>query len=205
MSKFLITGTGRCGTTYCQRVLTLMGLNVTHQTLFTFSTMNACTPSQVEWGNVDGEASFMAVPWLREIKETGVKIIHVYRDRNLVVDSWLRLGLFGDQMHISHPLFYPHVGGKNRNPRRRAEYFYDHWTRSCNDHADTIMHIEDANPSQLAQAVGRYDLYADANGDLTEGAKRAWLLDNDINSSVSILKEQVRYRTPAKYKGEGRA
>lgn len=205
--KFLIVGTGRCGTTYCTEVLKAAGLNVSHQTLFTFEKLDAWKsrpPTQVEkqemerfkvdipiydpyweWGDLDGEASFMAVPYLERIKNyvPDLKIIHIWRDEYLVVDSWLRSGVFGDQMAEIYPHFNSLLTDPfhDRGPRERATNFYNTWIRTANEHADTTLHIHDANPAQLIQAVGRYDLYADADGNLTDAAKAMWAVPTDTN------------------------
>jgi len=201
MDKFLIVGTGRCGTTYCQQVLSAAGLNVTHQKLFTFKTLSAEGPVHqvgdftIDWDGVDGEVSFMAVPWLDLIKKDNhkLKIIHVYRDQEAVVSSWLRSGMFGEQMGEIHPEFilswksnFPidstqQSEMRSSSPRKKAEAFYEMWTDECTRIADVSLDINDAYPSQLIQTVGRYDLYADNDGNLTEAAKAMWKVPTDTN------------------------
>lgn len=190
MTKLLITGTGRCGTTYCAEVLKCFGLNVTHQTIFTHE---AALNSICKWPKgVDCESSFMAVPLLKKIRQAvpEVRILHVWRDRELVVDSWLKSGVFGAQFTEVYPAFAQVLdqiyGGeynhKSSSPRQQADRFYNVWKLMADEEADSVMHIDDVNPALLIQEAGRYDLYADSDGHLTPEAYTAWNVSKTTNS-----------------------
>lgn len=115
MSHVLIVGTGRSGTTYAQAVLRVCGVQCSHQKVFTWDCYRT---RDWDWGDSEAEASFMAVPVLDTVRqrEPDTKIILIVRDHYHVASSWIRRGLFGQDMAVTYPQMtevlndmFPHV------------------------------------------------------------------------------------------------
>lgn len=113
--KYLVTGTGRCGTVYMARLLTAIGANCGHEAIFTHLGLGEATErlrqdesklrtsmcsvwnhvtkeSSENWFqpvNIVGESSYMAAPYLDEPILDGVKVIHLVRNPLEVLSSWV--------------------------------------------------------------------------------------------------------------------
>ena len=115
--KYLVTGTGRCGTVYLAKFLTSVGINCGHEAVFDWrgldyakarmSDLVDCELSSTsihQWSNgkhvpidkwVDtksliAESSYMAAPFLQDKILKDVKFIHVVRHPEKVINSFLR-------------------------------------------------------------------------------------------------------------------
>ena len=111
--KYLVTGTGRCGTVYMARFLTNLGISCGHEAIFDWqglelaksrlndeqtietslcSRHNVLTEEVFErWFNpttVIAESSYMAAPYLNDPILDGVKIIHLVRNPLKTLSSW---------------------------------------------------------------------------------------------------------------------
>lgn len=162
--RFLIVGTGRSGTTYCQAVFRVCGVNVSHQTVFNWDSWQT---RSWDWGDSVGEASFMAVPLLPVIvkREPGTAIILVRRAAERVVASWLKRGLFGDDMGAEYPGFtkalnelFPHVL-RASTPQERGESFVHEWNTYAAKYADVIFDLETMGLSELFHACNQKHMF----------------------------------------------
>ncbi len=113
--KYLITGTGRCGTVFMARFLTSLGLPCGHESFFDWRGVDCAVKRlkgdlspelshaskmslkdgkwvpESEWIDLQtivAESSYMAVPFLNHECLTDVPIIHVVRDPIKVVNSF---------------------------------------------------------------------------------------------------------------------
>lgn len=113
--KYLVTGTGRCGTVYMARLLTSVGIPCGHEAIFDWrgyrwaerrlageepiQCSHASTvrfengtwfpmPDWVDPGEVVAESSYMAAPFLGEDLLRGVPVIHVVRNPVRVINSF---------------------------------------------------------------------------------------------------------------------
>lgn len=76
---FLVTGTGRCGTTWACEALRATGLRVGHQDRIKHRNVLAGRWSL--WG-VDGEVSYEAAPLARVLASAGVRVVLLRRALN---------------------------------------------------------------------------------------------------------------------------
>ncbi len=85
--KYIVTGTGRCGTMFLSKYLTSAGINCSHELVFT----NSCIDSVALAlnNNLDAESSYMAAPYLKHKILSDAKIIHVVRDPIKVLNSFV--------------------------------------------------------------------------------------------------------------------
>jgi hypothetical protein len=115
--KYIIVGTGRCGTVYVARLLTSMGIPCGHESIFNYQdievalerlngtkplTLSGCSQLKFE-GNYNrdvgsylhdlnsivAESSYMAVPHLNHSCLSNTQVIHVVRHPIKVVNSFL--------------------------------------------------------------------------------------------------------------------
>lgn len=114
--RYLVTGTGRCGTVYMARLLTSLGIPCGHESVFDYrgirwaekrlkreEPLELSYVSQTEykdgkWKPLDrwlvdltsivAESSYMAAPFLNEPIMQGATVIHVVRDPVKVVHSF---------------------------------------------------------------------------------------------------------------------
>ena len=121
--KYLITGTGRCGTVYFARFLTHLKIYCGHEAIFDYTgleeakkklagelvlnTSNCSLFNEVkkqetkDWfdsRNLSAESSYMAAPFLGESILNDVTVIHLIRNPFKVLSSWvLDMKIFSDQ------------------------------------------------------------------------------------------------------------
>lgn len=164
MSRFLIVGTGRSASTFCQAVFRVCGVRCTHQSVFTFGNYSS---REWDWGDSEGEASFMAVPLLADIKnrEPDTTIILVQRQTDMVVRSWLRRGLFHDDMATKYPEFHAVLSDMFPNvlegisPECRAWRYVQAWNGHAAQYADALFNVETMSLPALFVAAGQTHNY----------------------------------------------
>jgi hypothetical protein len=159
MLRFIVTGTGRCGTVYMARVLTSIGVPCGHEGIFNneppdivenrFLGKMAPRTSQVSenFGWLDesrmiADSSYMAVPYL---KKFNVPLIHVVRNPFDVISSFIKdLKYFNYETNNffnaggwENFIFY-HLPGLKKvyEPIERACYFYLEWNERIEAHKD---------------------------------------------------------------------
>lgn len=114
--KYLVVGTGRCGTVFMARLLTSLGIPCGHESIFNYlglehalkifkneaipelsyaSTVNWVDGQKIEeidWledvSQIEAESSYMAVPFLSCDELSATKIIHIVRDPIKVIHSF---------------------------------------------------------------------------------------------------------------------
>ncbi|HEX9872672.1 MAG TPA: hypothetical protein VGC99_29545 [Candidatus Tectomicrobia bacterium] len=151
--KFLIVGTGRCGTRWATEVLRLAGLHVGHQAVFRHEHVLG---AQWSWNDYDGDCSFEAVPMLDRIDARKVLL---WRDAREVAASWLSLGLFTDDMPDRYGMFskvldeyFPAVLTE-ATPVLRAFRFWSIWNLYAFTRCDVVLELRHTTPARLADAV----------------------------------------------------
>ena len=165
MDKFLITGTGRCGTTYCADILRVCGINCGHQSVFKHeNTLN----SQWDWQNYEGDSSYEAVPILDQIKEKepSTKIILILRDKHKVAKSWINIGMFAEDMRTKFYMlscvldkYFPEVL-QQKTPYEKAIKFSEQWIEHALYFSDYVFDIDTLDTSLLFEIIGyshKYD------------------------------------------------
>ena len=76
--KFVITGTGHCGSGYISKVLSGLEIFTGHESIF--------RPTPCEANHLVGDSSMLAAPYLDHLPE-GCKVIHQIRDPRLFIRS----------------------------------------------------------------------------------------------------------------------
>lgn len=107
MIKWIITGTGRCGTVYMARVLTEWGIPCGHESVFTVDNLkiilgrlfgyhipdsSVCSDNR-GWVNVrriEADSSYMATPYLGYPDIENIPVLHLVRNPLAVVSSFVK-------------------------------------------------------------------------------------------------------------------
>lgn len=127
MLKYIVTGTGRCGTVFVARLLTSLGITCGHESIFDYlgleeaiyriynnqafnsyaSTHNLLNntphPTWADLTKIQADSSYMAAPFLNHQILKDTKIIHVVRNPLEVISSFvLDFHFFTDHKDIAH-------------------------------------------------------------------------------------------------------
>lgn len=167
MNKTIITGTGRCGTMYIKAILRVCGINCGHQEVFRHE---HTLKNDWDWGDFEADSSFEAVPLLGEVKkrEPDTKVIYLMRNRDQVISSWLKLGLFQDDMETEYEMFSkvlkkycPTVFDEQMIPYARGGEYYDRWFELAEPYVDHVYEfISKIDPESIFELMNishKYD------------------------------------------------
>jgi hypothetical protein len=166
--KYLVTGTGRCGTMYIAQALSSVGVPCSHEAIFTFGGIeyallklagghleNSAVAS--DYGiwllnpqHIEAEASFMAAPFLNHPCLSETKIIHIVRHPLKVISSFLEaFDYFQKEKPEADPyqnFIYSHVSELSSlpDPISRACFFYQRWNEMIEMSSFPIHRVEDS-------------------------------------------------------------
>ena len=123
MIKFVVVGTGRCGTAYTAQVLTRMGIPCGHEWVY------SAHPRRYPDVEIVGDSSAQAVPFLPEF--TG-QVLHQVRDPLRVIGSFLGFGLFRDPrgQGVDGQFMMRHFRFTGDELGDAMRYYVD-WNRRC--------------------------------------------------------------------------
>jgi len=135
--KFLVTGTGRCGTGYIARLLTESGLLCTHEKVF--GPRGIEKPSRKPLG----DSSWLAAPYLNNFPGP---IIHIVRHPLAVLNSLYGTGLFsgvGVQPYTGFANSYlSHETANIEEPILKSCMFMVEWIDMITKHATHTWRVE---------------------------------------------------------------
>lgn len=146
--RFLVVGSGRCGTKYLSELLTAAGVPCGHERVY--NPHNAGV-----WpADLQADSSWMAVPHL---PAAGLPVVLLVRHPLAVVRSWVEIGFFShhDAANPTHgPLraFAPHVY-TYETPANRALAMWLALNRAALARAEAVLRLEHFNASQLARLL----------------------------------------------------
>ncbi len=154
--RFLITGTGRCGTTWAANTLTANGVPCSHQHI----RHEHVLAGAYEWPDgAVGDSSYEAVPLLPHLRPMVAKVVVLVRHPVDVAHSWLQLGVFTDEWRTQDDLLQkvlakhlPAIYGQP-DAASRALWFWLEWNRLALQYADTVLLLNNTTPHRLLTAV----------------------------------------------------
>lgn len=156
--KFIVTGTGRCGTVYAAKLLTELGIPCGHESIFnehgmnfepklshcsTFSVLeNKELKPWVDINEIIADSSYLAVPFLEHLEVKNIPIIHIIRNPLKVISSFVQsLNYFSNEAPQNDPwqkIIYntlPELSNISTQIER-ACYFYINWNKKIEECAD---------------------------------------------------------------------
>jgi len=149
--RYLVTGTGRCGTVFMARLLTSLGVPCAHETIFQNDGIDAATKRMLgitplhlsgvsmrdsqDWlnpDNLEAESSYMAAPFLNHDFLMDSLVIHVVRHPVKVVNSFCNyLDYFqsSDPTNAYEAFIYNHIPElrDELTPYDRGCLYYVRW------------------------------------------------------------------------------
>lgn len=161
--KFIVTGTGRCGTLYLSKLLSFCNTFCGHETIFDYSSWNTILQrlfndkklilskiakdtygDYLENKNIEADSSYMAMPYIHLNIFDSCNFIHVIRHPENVINSFCHyLNYFYDESFFSLKEYdkkylnfiYKNVPDikKYKNPYDRAAYFYLYWNNQIEE------------------------------------------------------------------------
>lgn len=144
MLKYLITGTGRCGTGYMAQVFKSAGVPCGHEAVFSYD-------GPGEHGDWQADSSWLAAPFLPGLEDT--TIIHLVRDPRKIIESLVSVRVLSNDTPYSRFAFehLPYLRDWAR-PEEQAAQFYLGWNRMIEPYADVRHRVED-DPFLLLDAL----------------------------------------------------
>lgn len=159
--KFVICGSGRCGTLWAAEVLRAGAVNCGHQAIFRHETVLG---RDWKWGHHHGDSSFEAVPMLDDIDAIKIALV---REPLAVMRSWRGLGLFVDRVDtwqywgLLSRVLDAHMPAvlSCSDPMAAAAMYWLGWTKLAVQRCDEWFRIESLEPHTLFDAVQRSNQY----------------------------------------------
>ena len=154
--KFVIVGTGRCGTVYLAKLLSALELPCTHEGIFSYEGLDTAllklnNKSKIQnseislrsgdwlknFDSVQGDASYLAAPFLNHPALSNTKIIHIIRHPLKVISSLVDdFGYFTDTSLPINPdpwqeFIYSHIPvlKSPMEPLDRAALYWIEWNK----------------------------------------------------------------------------
>lgn len=201
--RFLITGTGRSGTTWAANTLTANGVQCDHQQI----RHEHVLAGEYEWpADKIGESSYEAVPLLPHLRPKVEQVVLLARHPVDVAHSWIQQGVFTDEWRNQDDLLQKvlakHLPGIDAqpDPASRALWFWLEWNRLALQYADLVLLLNNTTPHRLLIAVGHRAVGAAANsmernpGTYTDLALRPSLnaVDAELANAVTRSWTQLR-------------
>lgn len=155
MRKYIITGTGRCGTGGMAALLTACGVECGHEQVF--SPFNDATPASFK--HVVAESSWLALE--HKWAFNGRNVIHVMRDPLLTFESFMRIRQFHDDAYPGHQpyteaMYRMHPVLRDLAPEEAAAEWMSFVFRELEalPHPVTLVKIDRLDTYSLSQLLG---------------------------------------------------
>jgi hypothetical protein len=149
MADFIVTGTGRCGTAHCLRVLKLLGVPSSHETFFNADRRTFDESDRKAYAEYpSNDISLFAAPFLRA---AGVPAIHLVRDPVACVNSLLHLRL---PLSCDHPLcefIRRSIAPEGECEEELWVDYWEKWNRLCADAATLTVRVESLSNGEVSE------------------------------------------------------
>ena len=150
-NRFVVTGTGRCGTKYLAELFAACQIPCLHEQVFTVA-------GPRDWFTVRADSSWLAAPYLQDFAGT---VIHLVRNPLHVVRSLVGVELFedsGNTLHDPYQEFIKRHGAwspTTDDPVELASRFVVDWNDRIAPYADVTVRVEDLTPEVLRGLLER--------------------------------------------------
>jgi hypothetical protein len=146
--RFVITGTGRCGTGYLAQLFRAMEIPCGHESIYT-------PLGPQDWTIRRADSSWLAAPFLKDLQAT---VIHLVRNPLDVLNSFMGIGFFDDEAdehgHYRQfaELHCPEAFTED-TPLERACRFIVLWNAKIEPHRDVLVRVEDMRPAVMRELM----------------------------------------------------
>lgn len=197
--NFVITGTGRCGSTWAYEVCRSAGLSVRHQS---FRHEHAIGLTNWSWSDCEGEISHEVVPSLDRFD---ARIVLIWRPWLKVVKSWMGLGMFMPGWESPYHMFYESISMfcpkvlDYAEPVQQGAAFWAYWNDLALRNAHVVLPIEGLSTWELLSSIGRPELEAAAPpadiNNRNDVKRKVFLKEEDLGDGELLeLVDDVRKR-----------
>jgi len=155
-----VTGTGRCGTGYFSRLLSLVGLACGHEEIFSLGGLERAKVNLWNKPHLVADSSWLAAPFLSSLMLQDAIIVHLVRHPRLVIESAVRKGAFASpnirgysEYSVTH---LPDLGEYVEDPASAEAFRYVHWNALIEREAAgrRILHRVEDGYRALLKALG---------------------------------------------------
>lgn len=152
--RFVIVGTGRCGTGFTAGLLTAYGIPCGHETRFG-PPFGARAWIRARRQRIEGDASWLAVPALPTLR--GATVLHQVRHPLDVIGSFLALGFFATPDADVYTRFAARHFRFTGEPMQDAMRWWLEWNWRCEPYASLTFRVEDLRSSSALDVVSAID------------------------------------------------
>lgn len=158
--RLIVTGTGRCGTTWMARALKQAGVPATHEKVFRWTWKDREWVAECSWL----AAAYLPIP--------GAYVVHLVRHPLDTIASFAERDTFRDEATGGRgnprngrwaAKHCPEIA-EGRTPLERAALHWVHWNRLAGKHANERIRIEDVD----AETVTRIARIVNPGAELTD-------------------------------------
>lgn len=130
------------------QVLKDAGVNATHQSIRHEHVLGRTEM----FYDMDVDVSFEAAPWAEKLSDGGVRIVWLRRDPVRVIESWIALGAFQDNMNETHMDWWESMKlhtpatverWERNRPWSRAMSWIEEWTAPIEEVCDSIITLDE--------------------------------------------------------------
>lgn len=186
--RYVVVGTGRCGTKFTARFLDNIGIGCSHEAYYTPD--GPVLRNSSRYYRAQTDASWLAVPYLPDGEK---RILHQVRHPLGVISSFYKLGFFDSKYYGRHQRYVDFARKHfefSSSPIRSCTRWYIEWNKRCDSITDNRVRLETFSDSidifaewlQLDRSV------LERGADLTPVNARGSIVDFDEH----VLKEQIK-------------
>ena len=140
--RFVVIGTGRCGTGYVSQLLQHCGIPTGHEAVFNpFRDGYVALPDD----EIVGECSYMALPYLEPYGFPDTVVVHLVRDPLAVIRSMV--GIKYPVADTEYDTFarnhLPRIAALRHRPLTSAIFWYMNWNLRCEKVASYRVRVEE--------------------------------------------------------------
>ncbi len=159
MGKFIITGTGRSGTSYIATLLNELGVSCGHEKVFHPNTLK----NNIDFASYAGDASWLAAPFISQLTNQA-HVLHQVRNPIAVARSFIGIGFFNEQPtadHLPYLRFLNGVAGFQHldSIEERFMFHWVHWNRYVEEQSRSSglayqrYRLEDVMPTMIQRVI----------------------------------------------------
>lgn len=142
MFKYIITGTGRCGTTYLSRIFNEIGIKCGHELIFNLH--YNYEEGMKRYPELEADSSWMSVPFLDFLSNSAC--IHIVRHPLKTIASFKNVGFLKDEDNVYSKFVYEHLPEIRifKNYDEKLAFYYLEWNQRCKRAENYAYHkVED--------------------------------------------------------------
>jgi len=188
--EYLVVGTGRSGTGFMSRLLTMNGIPCGHEKVFKIRLPNVDYAECIRSTRLRGESSWLAAPHLDDIKTSmapDLQVIQITRNPIKVIKSFIALTVNTSNTNKSFVPYIPFL--ESDDMFDVLIQYYISWYRFIEKHAEITLDIDNFDYDLLSSFLGKPMRHLDEIINTKDNLKK-----------VKISWEVIEYAIQSSYK-----